>query len=435
MDAALNTRKLGIDFLSMQVKQKDVRGMQGDDFRNKLKDLLKTSEKKDVLKKDDIMKNKEVIESEESTENNGVQESTEPELNKDTEKTENTQERVNTQETENIQEDEKAKDEKKAKKKDKNEIIQDVESKVEKLQERLDKLLEKMNISETDVENEKDVGEDVDNVGPQLVETETITLNLKEKSEKKDDSKITKDFKKNLENEEDTNINKDEVENNGIGLNKNSSYEFSKSTDDKNKDDNKEDKIKVFNFKSKNTSEKTQLDNSEVDLLKAQEDSLSIEDGKENISSIVDNKERIDVLEQISEKIDVSLFDDKSEMIIKLKPDNLGKLTVQISVEKGVITAKFLAESEKVKEIIESSFQELKDSLQEQGMNIQNLSVSVGNQRNGELVYEQQKRRLFNNKEERIEDIGYKKEQYYDVEINRDVVKNYWPDSTVIFSA
>ena len=66
-------------------------------------------------------------------------------------------------------------------------------------------------------------------------------------------------------------------------------------------------------------------------------------------------------------------------MLIKLKPDNLGKVTMQISVENGNISAKFLAESQKVKEILESNMQELKDQLAKQGMAVQEMSVSVGN--------------------------------------------------------
>ena len=58
------------------------------------------------------------------------------------------------------------------------------------------------------------------------------------------------------------------------------------------------------------------------------------------------------LIKQITDKVSVNLFEDKSEMLIKLKPDNLGKVTMQIAVENGNITAKFLAESEKVKEIL-----------------------------------------------------------------------------------
>ena len=63
-----------------------------------------------------------------------------------------------------------------------------------------------------------------------------------------------------------------------------------------------------------------------------------------------------------------------------LEPENLGKLTLSIAVERGLITAKFTAESYEVKKAIESNFNELRDMLQEKGLDIQNLSVSVGHE-------------------------------------------------------
>ena len=113
-------------------------------------------------------------------------------------------------------------------------------------------------------------------------------------------------------------------------------------------------------------------------------------------------QEQIDVIKQISEKVDVNLFEDKSEMIIKLKPDHLGKVTVEIAVENGAVTAKFLAESEKVKEILESNMQDLKDHLAKQGMIIQDLSVSVGDQ-NKEPVFEQRNYKSFRRKQNALE--------------------------------
>ena len=52
---------------------------------------------------------------------------------------------------------------------------------------------------------------------------------------------------------------------------------------------------------------------------------------------------------------------------------------LKIVLDKGQMTARFTAENSRVKEIIESNISELKGSLQEKGINVQNLSVSVGN--------------------------------------------------------
>jgi len=68
-------------------------------------------------------------------------------------------------------------------------------------------------------------------------------------------------------------------------------------------------------------------------------------------------------------------------MVITLKPETLGKLTLKVVTENGIVIAKFAAESQQVKEIIEANMQQLKDSLQNQGLSIQGFSVSVGQER------------------------------------------------------
>lgn len=87
---------------------------------------------------------------------------------------------------------------------------------------------------------------------------------------------------------------------------------------------------------------------------------------------------RAEIINQIVKKAEILFTDAQSEMRMQLEPENLGKLTLKIAVERGLITAKFTAENNEVKQIIESSFNELKDMLQEKGLEVQNFSVSVG---------------------------------------------------------
>jgi len=89
---------------------------------------------------------------------------------------------------------------------------------------------------------------------------------------------------------------------------------------------------------------------------------------------------KIEIINQIVKKAEVILTGAQSEMRMQLEPENLGKLTLRIAVEKGLITAKFTAESYEVKQAIESNFNELRDMLQDKGLDIQNLSVSVGHE-------------------------------------------------------
>lgn len=85
-----------------------------------------------------------------------------------------------------------------------------------------------------------------------------------------------------------------------------------------------------------------------------------------------------EIISQIVEKAKVVLTDEKSEMVIDLKPDHLGKLSLVIVTERGSVMAKFVAENEQVKAAIESNMDNLKESLTKQGFSVQGFSVSVG---------------------------------------------------------
>lgn len=84
-----------------------------------------------------------------------------------------------------------------------------------------------------------------------------------------------------------------------------------------------------------------------------------------------------EIIGQIVEKAKVVLTNEKSEMVIDLKPDHLGKLSLRVVTERGAVVAKFIAENEQVKAAIESNMDNLKESLTRQGFSIQDFSVSV----------------------------------------------------------
>ena len=124
-------------------------------------------------------------------------------------------------------------------------------------------------------------------------------------------------------------------------------------------------------------------------------------------------------------------------MVIKLKPNDLGKVTVKISIENGVMNAKFLADSIKVKETLESSLNNLKESLKEQGLQVQNLSVSVDSGRSQNQNFEQNNLVYLNNRKDyHINDSVEYEDDYYEMtDINRKLGSSQWLESTVSFLA
>ncbi|MBP7176329.1 MAG: flagellar hook-length control protein FliK [Thermoclostridium sp.] len=89
---------------------------------------------------------------------------------------------------------------------------------------------------------------------------------------------------------------------------------------------------------------------------------------------------KTDVTAQIVEKAETMFREEKTEMVMQLKPDSLGKISLKVIHERGEIIARFVAESEQVKAILEGNMQLLKDSLQKSGVMVQSLEVSVGQQ-------------------------------------------------------
>ena len=105
-----------------------------------------------------------------------------------------------------------------------------------------------------------------------------------------------------------------------------------------------------------------------------------------------------EILSQVIEKAKVVITADKSEMVIDLKPDSLGKLSLKVVTEHGMIMAKFVAENQQVKQVLETNMQLLKESLEKQGLNVQGFSVSVRqesqNSRNDYNSHEDGRRRV-----------------------------------------
>ncbi len=102
----------------------------------------------------------------------------------------------------------------------------------------------------------------------------------------------------------------------------------------------------------------------------------------DDISKISSNQaediKKEDVIFQIVDKAKVILDGEKNEMSIDLKPDHLGKLSLKVVTERGIVMAEFVAENEQVKAVLESNMQFLKDALEKQGFNIQECAVSIG---------------------------------------------------------
>lgn len=136
----------------------------------------------------------------------------------------------------------------------------------------------------------------------------------------------------------------------------------------------------------------------------------------------------VEVINQIMDKIKTSVKTDVSEVKLLLRPDSLGEVSLKISTQSGLITAEFIAESQKVKEIIESNFSQLKDMLNEQGIEVSQLDVNVKDENlNDDSKRFEQLAFVKEKSEERVKDI-------IDKVLQEESITEYVEDNEVITS-
>lgn len=102
------------------------------------------------------------------------------------------------------------------------------------------------------------------------------------------------------------------------------------------------------------------------------------------------------IFDQIVEKVKIDI-DKTDEIRIKLKPDFLGEISLKISTEKGVVTAKAYVENLNIKQLIESNVDNLRENFKELGLNFEALDVSVGKdssfEKNNSHTWKQERRK------------------------------------------
>ena len=86
-----------------------------------------------------------------------------------------------------------------------------------------------------------------------------------------------------------------------------------------------------------------------------------------------------EVIDQIVTKAIVNLSDEKTSMQLQLNPHNLGKVAVSVTAEQGAVKGQFIAENQVVKEMLEANLIQLKEQLEEQGIKVDKIEVTVGN--------------------------------------------------------
>lgn len=82
---------------------------------------------------------------------------------------------------------------------------------------------------------------------------------------------------------------------------------------------------------------------------------------------------------QVDSFIKMNFNPETREMKMRLTPDDLGEVEVKINIDKNIMIAEFTVENQRVKEVLESRFNELKNNLNEKGIDVSQINVSISN--------------------------------------------------------
>jgi flagellar hook-length control protein FliK len=97
-------------------------------------------------------------------------------------------------------------------------------------------------------------------------------------------------------------------------------------------------------------------------------------DFNSNMVQVTDIRE---IANQIIEQIRVTIRPEQSSMELQLNPEHLGRVNLSIQSKDGVMTAQFVVQNEISKEAIESQLHTLKETLNQQGIKVEAIEVTV----------------------------------------------------------
>ena len=100
--------------------------------------------------------------------------------------------------------------------------------------------------------------------------------------------------------------------------------------------------------------------------------------GVEQVEKQLTTTEKMDIPNQIIQQTKVIKGIEDTQMVIKLKPEHLGELTLKFVLDKGAVSASFHSDNQQVRSIIESSLVQLKQELADQGIKISHMGVYAG---------------------------------------------------------
>ena len=132
--------------------------------------------------------------------------------------------------------------------------------------------------------------------------------------------------------------------------------------------------------------EKTETGKSEDSLFQEQQQNMqSFQNMSDEISQLAGESKlegtgtpnTESILKQLADYVKIQKGKELTEMELQLHPASLGNVKVTLATKGGVVTAQLTTENEIVKNAIESQISQLKQNLEEQGVRVEAIEVSV----------------------------------------------------------
>ncbi|MBO4374047.1 MAG: flagellar hook-length control protein FliK [Lachnospiraceae bacterium] len=137
----------------------------------------------------------------------------------------------------------------------------------------------------------------------------------------------------------------------------------------------------------KETGRESRNDRHETDPKNNNNQNHFIQNLTQSVNDVVSGNERAEavqpyvraeqIIEQIENSIRVGLNEDSTSMELQLHPASLGKINVKLVSANGEVTAQFEAQNASVKAALEGHVAQLKETLQNQGVKIESVEVTV----------------------------------------------------------
>lgn len=98
---------------------------------------------------------------------------------------------------------------------------------------------------------------------------------------------------------------------------------------------------------------------------------------EQSITVTTDETQAVQIVRQVIEQIQINAREGMTSMEIQLTPENLGKVNLQVTAKDGVITAQITTDTLAAKEAIEAQINVLRENLNEQGLKVEAVEVTV----------------------------------------------------------